>query len=266
MPVYLPGSHVILEVCKFTCILIFYRECQSAVTSLRTRFVMSYEASDDGSDTETETVSEIGDGLLSVILSGSSCNLDDCANSVLTSNHELIIRTIDLPSVIHYLTKQGAISDEVNTRLSDESQPLVTRKEFFLTHIIKDKGIDRFNLLMGALKSCQHDPNQVALAEQLYTAMQGTFSSTETSREASPISVRDEWMSAYESATDEPTLANGQTDTPASSVTDVSNERTPLLPTTTTANHSPSVPHRKKKVRKTQYVTQISSTPRLPSD
>ena len=206
---------------------------------------MSYEAGDDTSDTETETVSEIGDGLLSVILSGSSCNLDECASSVLTSNHELIIRTIDLLPVVQYLTKQGTISKEANTVLSDESQPLGKRKEYFLTHIVKDKGIDGFNLLMGALKSCQHDPNQVELAEQLYAAMQDTFSSTETSREASPISVRDEWMSAYESATDDPNiLANDDTLVPGAT-DNVSNEQTPLL---STASHSPSVSHRKKKV------------------
>ena len=224
---------------------------------------MSYEASDDASDTETETVSEIGDRLLSVILSGSSCNLDDCANTILTNNHEMIIRTIDLSSIVQYLTKQGAVSDEVNTILSDESQPLVTRKEYFLAHVIKDKGIDGFNLLMGALKNCQHNPDQVALGEQLYTAMQEIFSSTETSREASPISVRDEWMSAYESATDEPTLAIGNNDTLASSVTDdVSNEQTPLLPpAATTTSHSPSVSHRKKKVKKQNHVARIHTHP-----
>ena len=63
----------------------------------------SYEVTDDESDTETEAVSELGDGLLSVILSGSSCNLDDCANSVLTSHHEVIIETIDLQSVTRNL-------------------------------------------------------------------------------------------------------------------------------------------------------------------
>ena len=211
-------------------------------------------SSDDGSDTETETVSEIGDGLLSVILSGSSCNLDDCANSVLSSNHETIITTIDLAAVVHYLTKQGAIPDEVNTVLCDETQTLVARKEYFLTHVIKDRGIDGFNLLMGALKSCQHDPTQLGLAEQLYAAMQDTFSSTDTSREASPISVRDEWMSAYESATDEPIAVDSLNDTITSSTVtnQITNEKTPLLPTAAT-NHSPSisssVSQRKKKVK-----------------
>ena len=207
---------------------------------------MSYEASDDGSDTETETVSEIGDGLLSIILSGSSCNLDDCANSVLTSNHKLIITTIDLPSVVQYLTKQGAISNEVNKFLSDQSKPLDARKEYFLTHVIKDKGIDGFNLLMGGLKSCHHDPNQATLAEQLDAAMQETFSSTDTSREASPISVRDDWMSAYESATDELISASSHVDT--ASHDQIATEQTPLLALPTTS-HTPSVSHRKKKVR-----------------
>ena len=201
----------------------------------------SEEASDDGSDTETETVSEIGDGLLSVILSGSSCNLDDCANSVVTSNHKLIITTIDLAPVVQYLTKQGAISNEVKKFLSDQSQPLDARKEYFLTHVIKDKGIDGFNLLMGGLKSCLHDPNQTALAEQLYAAMQETFSSTDTSRDASPISVRDDWMSAYESATDELISASSHLDT--ASHDPAAKEHTPLLPLPTTI----SVSHRKKK-------------------
>lgn len=199
------------------------------------------------SETETETVSEMGDGLLSVILSGSSCNLDDCANNVLTSHYELIIKTIDLPSVVQYFRKQGALSDEANGVLSDDSQSLVTRKEYLLKHVIKDKGIDGFNLLMGALKSCQGDPNQVALGEKLYSAMQQTFSSSDTSREASPISTRDEWMSAYESATDEPfSLENTHNNTMVADNT--GNEQTPLLPTTSDANHTPSVTYRRKRV------------------
>lgn len=208
---------------------------------------MTDEANDDGSDTETETVSEMGDGLLSVILSGSSCNLDDCANSVLTSHHELIIKTIDLQSLVQYLSKQGAISDTANAILSDESQPLVTRKEYLLTHVIKDKGMEGFNLLMGALKSCQHDPSQVALGENLYKAMQQSFSSSDTSREASPISVRDEWMSAYESATDDPASLDTHNNT-TSVTADVSNEQTPLLSTVVKSNHSASVTYKKKKV------------------
>lgn len=210
---------------------------------------MSDEASDDGSDTETETVSEIGDGLLSVILSGSSCNLDECANNVITTHHELIIKTIDLQSIVEFMNKHGAITDAVKAVLSDESQPLTSRKEFLLTHVIKDKGVDGLNLLMGALKSCQHDPNQVELGEKLYAAMQQTFSSSDTSREVSPMSsVRDEWMSAYESATDEPSSINTMTSPVTNDTND--NDHTSLLPSVATGdtNQSSTVTYRKKKV------------------
>lgn len=207
---------------------------------------MSNEVTD--SETETETVSEMGDGLLSVILSGSSCNLDDCANNVLTSHYELIIKTIDLQSVVQYLREQGALSDAANI-LSDESQSLVARKEYLLKHVIKDKGIDGFNLLMGALKSCQGDPNQIALGEKLYSAMQQSFSSSDTSREASPISTREEWMSAYESATDEPFSLDDTHNNTTIVADNTGNEQTPLLPTTSDTNHTPAVNYRKKRVR-----------------
>lgn len=202
---------------------------------------MSYDATDEGSDTETETVSEFSEGLLSVILSGSSCNLDDCASSVLTSHHQLIIETIDLQSVVEHMNSQGAISDADNAVLSDESKPVVARKEYFLTRIIKDKGIDGFNLLMGALKNCQHDPKQIALGEKLYAAMQQTFtSSSDSSRAASPLSVREEWMSAYESAMEEQVDRDNTTPTNTANVTD---EQTPLISST---DHSSSVKSKKK--------------------
>lgn len=198
---------------------------------------------DDGSDTE---MSEIGDGLLSIVLSSSSYSLDDCANSILTSHYKLIIETIDLHAVAEYLSKQGAISDAANVVLSNKSQPLGRRKNFFLTHIIKDKGIDGFNLLVDALKSCEHDPSQVALGEKLYMALQQTFSSSDSSREASPMSVaQDEWVSAYESATDEPlTSYNTPTSVPAP---DTTSEQTPLISSASPSNSS-SLKHRKKKV------------------
>ena len=108
--------------------------------------------------------------------------------------------------------------------------------------MIKDKGVDGFNLLMGALKNCQHDSNQMALGERLYAALQETFSSSDnSSREASPISLHDEWMSAYESATDDPAMLTNMTSAA------VTNEMTPLVSSVDT-DRSSLATHRKKKV------------------
>jgi len=194
---------------------------------------------------ENTTTSEVlSNGLFSLVLSGESgpaLDLDDYADNVLTSFHDLVIETIDLQLITRYLNEIQALSPEVHSILTDKSSPLPTRKEYLITHV-KAMGIEGFNLLVEALKSSADAPEQVELGEKLRTAiLENISSSSDTSREASPFSTHEGFVSAIGSP-----LHGTPHHTPTSTANASADEQTPLLADKTDDNHT--VTYKKKKV------------------
>jgi len=197
-------------------------------------------------DTATSVV--LGNGLISLALSGESgsgLDLDDYADNVLTSFHELIIETIDLQLVSKYLNEIEAISAETYSILTDKSSPVSIRKEYLITRVVKSKGIEGFNSLVEALKSSPDAPKQVELGEKLRTTILEDIatSGSDSSREASPISTG--FVSAIGSPLQRSPMAVHSSPSSANASAD---EQTPLLVNAKPSTSDNPTVNRKKKV------------------
>ena len=211
-------------------------------------YLLLQDMSSYGDDDDTKTSEVLGNGLLSIVLSGESgpaLDLDDYADNVLTSFHDLLIEIIDLKLVTQYLNEIKAISAEAYSILTDKSSPLPSRKEYLITHV-KAMGIEGFNLLVEALKSSADAPEQVELGEKLRTAiLEDISSSSDTSRETSPISTQEGFVSALGS----PLHASPRHTPPSTTNNASADEQTPLLADTKqVASDDHMVTYRKKKV------------------